>query len=217
MRNLELSGCIVTIDAMGTQKKIAKEIIESDADYVLALKANHGVAYEEIKSYLDEAITRQDPALDFHEEVDKGHGRLETRRCWQSEDIGWFADASRWEGLRSVGVIESVREIRGKVSTERRYYFSSTTKDAARLARAVRSHWQVENQLHWTMDVVFNEDQSRARSRYAAENLALLRRWCLNLIKADKLKAKRSLKGRRKSAGWDNSYLLHLLGINLDA
>ena len=116
-----------------------------------------------------------------------------------------------------MGVIESVREIRGKASNEGRYYLGRKTTDAARLARAVRSHWQVENKLHWPMNVVFNKDQSRARCRYAAENLTLLRRWCLNLIKADKLKAKSSLKGRRKSAGWDNSYLLHLLGINLDA
>lgn len=142
---------------------------------------------------------------------------MEVRRCWQSEHIGWFADTAQWEGLRSVGVVESVREIRGKATTERHYYLSSTTKNAARLARAVGSHWQVENQLHWTMDIVFNKDQSRARSRHAAENLALLRRWSLNLLQADPLRGKRSLKGRRKAAGWDNTYLLRLLGINLDA
>lgn len=217
LRSLELSGCIVTIDAMGTQKKIAQEIRESDADYVLALKANHEVAHQEIKSYLDEAIERQDPELDFYQEADKGHGRLEIRRSWQSEHIGWFADQAQWEGLRSVGVIESLREIRGQVTTERRYYLSSTTRNAARLLRAVRSHWQVENQLHWTLDVVFNEDQSRARSGYAAENLALLRRWSINLIKADPKRGKRSLKARRKAAGWDNACLLHLLGIKFDA
>ncbi len=202
---------------MGTQKKIAREIIESDADYVLALKGNHGVAHGEIKTYLDDAIGRADPGLSFDEQVDKGHGRLEIRRCWQSEKIDWFADAAKWEGLRSVAVVESQREINGRTTTERRYYLSSLSLDAARIAHAVRSHWGIENQLHWVLDVVFNEDQSRARSRHAAENLATLRRWCLNLIKADKLKTKRSLKGRRKSAGWDNSYLLHLLGINLDA
>jgi predicted transposase YbfD/YdcC len=219
LRTLELSGCIVTLDAMGCQKQIAREIIEADAGYVLALKGNQGTAHDEIQSYLDEAIARNAPELVSFAEVDKGHGRLETRRCWQSQTLDWFEDRSLWEGLRSVAVIEAVREIKGQRSVERRYYLSSLPLDAARLLQAVRSHWQVENQLHWVLDVVFNEDQSRARTGNAAENLATLRRWTLNLIKADRRKAKRSLKGRRKAAGWDNSYLLHLLGLqlNLDA
>jgi predicted transposase YbfD/YdcC len=215
LRTLELAGCIVTLDAMGCQKQIAREIREADAEYVLALKGNHGTAHREIQSYLDEAILRQDAQLHFHEQVDKGHGRLEIRRCWQSEQIAWFADRALWEGLRSVAVIEAVREINGRASTERRYYLSSLPADAARLNQVVRSHWEVENQLHWVLDVVFNEDQSRARTKNAAENLATLRRWSLNLLKADRLKAKSSLKGRRKAAGWDNSYLLHLLGIQI--
>jgi predicted transposase YbfD/YdcC len=219
LRTLELAGCIVTLDAMGCQKQIAKEITEADADYVLALKGNQGTAHREVQTYLDEAIVRKDPKLAAFEEVDKGHGRLEIRRCWQSEDIDWFEDRGLWENLRSVAVIEAVREIKGETSTERRYYLSSLPLDAERIHHAVRSHWGVENQLHWVLDVVFNEDQSRARTRYAAENLSTLRRWTLNLIKADRLKPKRSLKGRRKIAGWDDSYLLHLLGLqpNLDA
>lgn len=217
LRSLELAGCIVTLDAMGCQKQIAREIIESDADYVLALKGNQGTAHEEIRTFLDDAIARKDPVLAFWESVEKGHGRLETRRYWQSDRIGWFADLGAWDSLRSVGVVEAVREIEGKISVERRYYLSSLTLDAPRFARAVRSHWGVENQLHWVLDVVFNEDQSRARLQHASENLATLRRWSLNLLKADILLAKRSLKARRKNAGWDNSYLLHLLGINLDA
>jgi len=217
LRSLELAGCIVTLDAMGCQKQIAREIIESDADYVLALKGNQGTAHEEIRAFLDDAIARKDPAVAFWESVEKGHGRLETRRYWQSDRIGWFADVGAWDSLRSVGVVEALREIDGKTSVERRYYLSSLTLDAPRFARAVRSHWGVENQLHWVLDVVFHEDQSRARLKHARENLATLRRWSLNLLKADKLLAKRSLKARRKKAGWYNSYLLHLLGINLDA
>lgn len=219
LRTLELAGCIVTLDAMGCQKQIAKEITEADADFVLALKGNQGTAHHEVQTYLDEAIAKKDPKLAAFEEVDKGHGRLEIRRCWQSEDIGWFEDRGLWENLRSVAVIESVREIKGETSTERRYYLSSLPLDAKRIHHAVRSHWGVENQLHWVLDVVFNEDQSRARTRYAAENLSTLRRWTLNLIKADRLKSKSSLKGRRKIAAWDNSYLIHLLGLqpNLDA
>lgn len=217
LRALELGGCIVTLDAMGCQKEIAKEIKEADADYVLALKGNHGLTHAEIKSYLDEAISRKAKELAYVEELDKGHGRLETRRYWQSGQLEWFAERSAWEGLQSVGVVEAVRERNGQSSVERRYYLSSLGVDVKRFARAVRSHWSIENQLHWVMDVNFKEDQSRARSGYAAENLATLRRWALNLIKADQQKKKRSLKGRMKAAGWDNRYLLHLLGINLNA
>lgn len=217
LRALELGGCIVTLDAMGCQKEIAKEIKEADADYVLALKGNHGLTHAEIKSYLDEAISRKAKELAYVEELDKGHGRLETRRYWHSGQLEWFAERSAWEGLQSVGVVEAVRERNGQSSVERRYYLSSLGVDVKRFARAVRSHWSIENQLHWVMDVNFKEDQSRARSGYAAENLATLRRWALNLIKADQQKKKRSLKGRMKAAGWDNRYLLHLLGINLNA
>ena len=217
LRALELGGCIVTLDAMGCQKEIAKEIKEADADYVLALKGNHGLTHAEIKSYLDEAISRKAKELAYVEILDKGHGRLETRRYWQSGQLDWFEDRSRWEGLQSVGVVEAVRELNGQSSVERRYYLSSLSVDVNRFARAVRSHWSIENQLHWVLDVNFKEDQSRARSGYAAENLATLRRWALNLIKADQQKKKRSLKGRMKAAGWDNRYLLHLLGINLNA
>ncbi len=217
LRVLELEGCIVTLDAMGCQKNIAREIQEADADYVLALKGNQGTMHQEIKSYLDEGIARGVAELAFVEKVDKGHGRLEIRRYWQSETIGWFSDRLQWEGLRSVGVVESIREIDGRKTMERRYYISSLSLEIERFARAVRGHWSIENQLHWVLDVNFGEDQSRARSGYAAENLATLRRLALNLIKSDKLKKKRSLRGRKKSAGWDNKYLLHLLGINLDA
>jgi predicted transposase YbfD/YdcC len=217
LRALELAGCIVTLDAMGCQKNIAKEIKEADADYVLALKGNQGQTHAEVKSYLDDAIARGAKGLAFVETVDKGHGRLEVRRYWQSDDLKWFADRADWEGLQSVGVVEAIREINGQSSVERRYYLSSLSVDAKRFARAVRSHWSIENQLHWVLDVNFGEDQSRARSGYASENLATLRRWALNLVKSDQLKKKRSLKARKKAAGWDNRYLLHLLGLNLNA
>jgi predicted transposase YbfD/YdcC len=217
LRRLELAGCIVTLDAMGCQKEIAREIHEADADYVLALKGNQGTAFAEIKQYLDAAIERKDKDLGFVEKADKGHGRWEIRRYWQSGKIDWFADQGQWENLRSVGVVESVREIGQQRSVERRYYLSSLPVEIETFAKAVRSHWLIENQLHWVLDVHFREDQSRARNKHAAQNLATLRRWALNLIKADQQKKKRSLKGRQKAAGWDNRYLLHLLGINLDA
>lgn len=223
LRALELRGCLVTTDAMGCQKKIAKQIIDSGADYVLALKGNHETVHEEVKTYLDDAIRQQaaDRAarrrsktseLVYMETVEKDHGRLETRRYWQSENIEWFADLTKWEGLRSVGVVEAVRVIKGQTSTERRYYLSSLSCDITRFAKAVRGHWGVENQVHWHMDVSFGEDQSRARTGHAAENLATLRRLALNLLKRETTK-KRGIRGKQRCAGWDHRYLLHLLSI----
>lgn len=221
LRALELRGCIVTTDAMGCQKKIAKQIVASGADYVLALKGNHETVHEEVKTYLDDAIRQQagmpasqggKPELVYTETLEKDHGRLETRRYWQSENIDWFADLTKWKGLRSVGVVEAVREIKGKTSTERRYYLSSLLCDISRFAKAVRGHWGVENKVHWHMDVSFGEDQSRARTGHAAENLATLRRLALNMLKRETTK-KRGIRGKQRCAGWDHRYLLRLLGV----
>lgn len=214
LRALELAGCIVTLDAMGCQRNIAKEIIEADAEYVLALKGNQSKAHEEIKSYLDDAIDRQAKELAQHQTLEKDHGRIEQRTYWQGDQLDWFEDRSKWEGLRSVAVVEHHRQQGDKPPTvERRYYLSSLSVDAQRLARAVRGHWSVENSCHWSLDVSLGEDQSRARVGYAAENLASLRRLALNLLKREKTR-KRGIKGKQKSASWDHSYLLRLLGIN---
>ena len=210
LRTLELAGCIVTADALHCQKEIAREIVEADADYVLALKGNQGAAFREIKSFLDDAVARQAKGLQSKETVEKGHGRIETRRYWQTEDIGWFADQSQWQGLQSVGVVEAIREKDGNRSVERRYYLSSLGVDMDQFARAVRGHWSIENQLHWVLDVIFKEDQNRARSANAAENLAALRRLAVNLLRKDK-KCKRSVKGKLMRAAIDPEYLRHLL------
>lgn len=225
LRALELSGCIVTLDAMGCQKKIAKEIIEADAEYVLALKGNQETVHEEVKSFLDATIaetqaarapgaklSKAAAAIVQVEKVEKDHGRLEIRHYYQSDQLSWFADLGKWEGLQSVGVVESTREIDGEKTTERRYYLSSLRLDVELFARAVRSHWGVENKVHWIMDVCFREDQSRARTGYAAENLATLRRLALNMLKKETTK-KRGIKGKQLNAGWDHSYLLKLLGV----
>ena len=225
LRVLELSGCIVTIDAMGCQKKIAKEIIEADADYVLALKGNQETVHEEVKAFLDQTLAQTQVQLPvgaklpeaaaklaFHETVEKDHGRFEIRRFYQSAELDWFADLGKWEGLKSLGMVESVREVGDKTTTERRYFLSSLSLGIETFARAVRSHWGVENKLHWVMDVCFREDQSRARAGYAAENLATLRRLALNLLRGEKTK-KRGIKGKQLNAGWDNAYLVRLLGI----
>ena len=218
LRALELAGCIVTIDAMGCQKKIAREIIEADADYVLALKGNHETVHDEVKCYLDEAIARwkkrpgEVPELDYFETIEKDHGRIETRRFWQSADTDWFADHDLWEGLGSFGAVESVRDINGVVTTERRYYLLSLPRDVRAFARASRQHWGVENSVHWLLDVVFKEDQSRSREGHAAQNLATLRRLALNALKREK--SRHSMRLKVKKAGWNNDYLLALLGID---
>jgi predicted transposase YbfD/YdcC len=225
LRVLELSGCIVTLDAMGCQKQIAKEIQEADADYVLALKGNQETVHQEVKSFLDSVLAEQQnprpvgakmskaaATLARVETVEKDHGRLETRRYYQSDQLDWFADRRKWEGLRSVGMVESLRELEGKSTVERRYYLSSLPLGVETFARAVRSHWGVENKVHWTMDVCFREDQSRARAGYAAENLATLRRLALNLLKKETTK-KRGIRGKQLNASWDHAYLLRLLGI----
>jgi len=224
LRVLELSGCIVTLDAMGCQKNTAKEIKEADADYVLALKGNQETVHQEVQQFLDDVLAEQktwrppgvkpSPAaakLAVYETVEKDHGRLETRRYYQSDQIEWFADRQRWEGLKSVGMVESIREIKGQRTIERRYFLSSLPLDVPLFARAVRSHWNIENKVHWVMDVCFREDQSRARSGHAAENLAMLRRLALNMLKREK--KKRSIKGKMLNASWDHAYLLKFLGI----
>jgi predicted transposase YbfD/YdcC len=225
LRVLELAGCIVTLDAMGCQKKIAREIVEADADYVLALKGNQEKVHEEVKSFLDATldeknrkrpqgahIAKEVQTLKEYETVEKDHGRIETRRYYQSDHLDWFADKEKWEGLNSVGMVESLREINGEVTRERRYYLCSLKLDVETFARAVRSHWGVENKVHWIMDVSFREDQSRAREGYAAQNLAMLRRLALNLLRREKTK-KRGIRAKMLNAGWDHPYLLKLLGV----
>jgi predicted transposase YbfD/YdcC len=227
LRALELCGCIVTMDAMGCQKNIAREILEADADYVLALKGNQGTVHEEVKTFLDAALlehtTPRPPGaklsqaaatLAVLETVEKDHGRIETRRYYQSAALEWFADRPKWEGLRSVGMVEAIREVSGKATVERRYYLSSLSLGVETFARAVRGHWGVENQLHWVLDVWFREDQSRARAGHAAENLATLRRLALNLLKREKTK-KRGIRGKQLNAGWDHAYLLRLLAMEI--
>ena len=227
LRVLELSGCIVTVDAMGTQKKIAQEIIEADADYVLALKGNHETVHAEVKTFLDETVaetskprlvgvklSKAASTLAVLETVEKDHGRMETRRYYQSAHVGWFADRAKWEGLQSVGMVEALREIGAQRTVERRYYLTSLPLGVETFARAVRGHWGVENKLHWVLDVCFREDQSRARAGYAAENLATLRRLALNLLRREQTK-KRGIKGKQLNASWNHAYLLQLLGVQI--
>ncbi|HNC99049.1 MAG TPA: ISAs1 family transposase, partial [Myxococcota bacterium] len=149
--------------------------------------------------------------LAYTQTVEKDHGRLETRSYWQSGDLEWFGDREKWEGLASVGVVESVRQVGEETPTvERRYYLSSLGVDVEGFARAVRGHWSIENSLHWVLDVQCGEDRSRVRAGHAASNLATLRRMALNLLKQEKTK-KRGIRGKQLNASWDHAYLLRLL------
>lgn len=212
LRVLELAGCIVTADALNCQKNIAKEISEADAEYVLTLKANHGTAYAEVSSFLADARRRDfaGVAHDHVETVDKEHGRLETRRYWITEQIGWFADRFQWEKLRSVALVESEREVAGQRRIEQRVFLCSLPADARLLAQAVRGHWGIENQLHWVLDVQLGEDDSRVRVGHAAENLAVLRKVVLNLLRRD-TQTKVGTRAKQLKAAWDHAYLQSLL------
>jgi predicted transposase YbfD/YdcC len=214
LKNLQLKGCIVTIDAMGCQKDIAQAISEAGADYCLALKANHQTLHGEVESFMEDAQSCGFKGIKHggFQSEEEGHGREETRRYWITSDIDWLHRASEWMNLHSIGMVESTRKIGEKVSTERRFYLSSLPADPKRFAQAVRGHWGIENSLHWVLDVSFNEDQCRVREGNAAENLAILRHLALNLLRQDTQK-KRGIKTKQKCAGWDHKYLLSLLGF----
>jgi predicted transposase YbfD/YdcC len=210
---LLLKGAIVTIDAMGCQKNIAEKIINKGAHYVLALKNNHADLYDDIKTYFDEVEKNgfTDPHVTSYREIEKDHGRIEKRAIFVTDFIQWLSAKVFWKGLKTIVMVISERTIRGKKSTEKRYFISSVAPDPKTLGRYIRSHWSIENTLHWQLDVNFKEDQSRARNKNSAENFAAIRRMTLSLLKQETSK-KISLKNKRLLAGWDNSYLLKIIG-----
>jgi len=211
LRLLDLNGATVTIDAMGCQRAIAGQIVAQGGDYVLALKANQPTLHEDAKLLLDEGIGRGfDGPHDFHEDADKGHGRIEIRRVWATSDIAWFTGKDRWPGLRTWAAVECERRAGDHTSVERRYFISSLPADAKTIGHLVRAHWQIENGLHWILDVGFAEDQDRLRSGHAAENLSRFRRVALSLLKQESTH-KLGIRNKRLRAGWDEDYLLKIL------
>jgi predicted transposase YbfD/YdcC len=207
---LEIRGATVTIDAAGCQRKIAAAIVDKGADYVLALKGNQPLLEQEVASYFEDAL-ESGVALSHHQSVDKGHGRIETRRTWTSMDLGWMSERRRWKGLRSIVMVERERRVGEQSSTERAYFLSSHELAAERAGALVRGHWGIENGLHWVLDMVFDEDHSRIRDRRAAQNFALLRKLALTLLKNEPTEAKKSIARKRKRAGWDHDYLFLVL------
>jgi predicted transposase YbfD/YdcC len=215
LSTLSLTGCTVTIDAMGTQTNIAQAIQDRGADYVLAVKDNQPKLAESIQDFWHSF--RAHPAdhtpHGFAETVEKDHGRLETRRCYVFDQLECLHKPQQWSGLKSFVVIESERTIRDKTTQEERFYISSLAPNAQRISHAIRSHWSVENRLHWSMDVSFNDDQMRARTGASAHNLAVLKHITLNLIRLDPVKRKGGIKARRLIAATSDRYRAELLGL----
>ena len=214
LATLALEGCIVTIDAMGTQPSIAQAIRNRGADYILSLKDNQPSLSESAQDFFAAFQANPDKTPHrFDEVVEKDHGRLEVRRCYAFDQLDCLHAPERWPDLKSFAVIASERTIKGKTTIEHRFYISSLAADAVRLNRAVRQHWRVENTLHWCMDVVFGDDLMRALTGNAAHNFAVMRHVALNLIRLDPVKRKGGLKVRRLIAATSDDYRAQLLGL----
>lgn len=214
LKLLQIEGCIVTIDAMGCQKTIAKEIVDQNADYVLALKGNQESLQDEVNHLFQSALEKNFEGMkwDHYETTEKNHGRQETRNYWTLLDLDAVTKAAEWPRLSMVGMVESKCLCKGEESLEYRFYISSLDGNAQKFAKAVRSHWGIENSLHWALDVAFREDDCRIRAGNAAEIFSIVRRISLNLIKKEK-GLKVGMKAKRLRAGWDNDYLLKILSV----
>ena len=217
LRLLDVRGCIVTIDPMGCQTDLAEQIIKQKCDYVMAVKDNQPHLHEDMALFFRLAEQNDFQKVDssYERTVDKNHGRLEIRQCWAitgEDSLRFLRDYDRWPGLRTMVKVTSRRQVNGQTSTETRYYISSLPNDAAQTLKAVRSHWGVENALHWVLDMAMGEDASRIRKDHAPENMALLRRMAVTLLRQEKT-LKRGVQGKQLKAAMNPSYLLRVLSV----
>jgi predicted transposase YbfD/YdcC len=213
LKLLDINGAVVTADAAGCQKKIARQIVQQGGDYILQLKGNQTALHAETVELFDHCLRDdcQGIACTTAETINGGHGRIEQRRLWATSEVGWFAEKNKWENLKSLIRVEARRTVNGQTSCEYRYYISSLPgDDPQRLLGYIRGHWSVENSLHWCLDISFADDQRRIRSGHGAENFARLSRIALNLLKAQ-TKHKVGIKTKRLCCGWSHDYLLRVL------
>jgi predicted transposase YbfD/YdcC len=210
---IDINKTVVSIDAIGCQKKIVEKIIEGKGDYAIALKNNQPTVYNDVSKYFETMVLSDFESVRFGyvKKEEKGHGRIEKREYWLLTDIDWLSKKDEWIGLKSVGMVQTERKYKGKNTIECRYYISSLT-DTDLFEKSVRSHWQIENSCHWILDVAFREDDSRIRDGYAAENFSVMRKIALGFLKTD-TSFKIGVKGKRKIAGWDDDYRNKIIGI----
>ncbi|MGD0106437.1 MAG: ISAs1 family transposase, partial [Rhodopila sp.] len=206
-RHVNVPKC-VTVDALNCQREIAQKIVDQDGDYALALKGNQGTLHDDVIRYFDDPASQTSTTKPV---VEGDHGRIETRTATVSTDIKWLQDDHQWPGLVAIAKVDRTRETKTKTTSETAYYLLSTPLSPERCNEAVRSHWGVENRLHWRLDVTMNEDQDRTRLDNAPQNLALLRHMALNVMQKDKSKI--SLRGKFLRAGWDDRYMVQLLAL----
>ena len=212
---LTIKGNVITIDAMGCQKEIVKQIRGREGDYVIALKGNQGTLHAEAENFFQQAMNAgpSESGCDFVSSIEKNRGRIEERQVW-SCSLDWLSaeQLESWIDLKTLVCVKSTRTHKGKTTHEMRYYMSSLVSNAQRLAQIVRAHWGVENKLHWHLDVSFGEDLCKIRTDHAAENFSLAKKMALNLLKAD-TSEKLGVPNKRKLAGWSPEYLLKILGV----
>ena len=208
LEQLYLIGAIVTIDAAGCQKKIVRKIVGKHGDYLISLKGNQSTMHDAIRELFETSFRNGVSDFVSHEETSTGHGRVERRTCWQTDYLEWFREKPKWAGLNSVCMIETERTVKktGKTSKERRFFISSLPVDPKKALHVAVQHWDVENPLHWTLDMVFDEDHSRARSGYAAENLAIVRHIAFDMIRLDKV-TEGGMSRKKKSMTWNSEKL----------
>ena len=210
---LDIQECLVTIDAMGCQRNIAKAIVDKNADYLLAVKGNQETLLEDVEQEFKHAQADEFTHMEhqYFETIEKNHGRIEKRQYWLTHDIQGLGTIERWPKLNAMAMCRATRTLKGETSVEDRYFITSAiNKDVKKIAAGIRNHWGIENGLHWVLDVAFQEDQSRIRTGYAAENMATIRKIALNVLKNNKSK-KGGVKAKRLQAGWNNDYLKEIL------